>query len=102
MSQFKKRPSTEARDRLAAAIEARRDHQAELAAISASLARLSDLAAKPAKIEAGISPIDASGADALRCLGDDGRWPMRRRRTPRSAPNCRLTPGRQSLGAPSL
>ena len=75
MSQFKKRPSTEARDQLASAIEARRDHQAELAAISASLARLSDLAAKPAKIEAAISAIDASGGAALAAWAKSGDGP---------------------------
>ena len=44
MTLLRKKPKSAARDRLASAIEARRDLQAELQAISASLARLSALA----------------------------------------------------------
>jgi hypothetical protein len=72
MTLIRKKPRSEARDRLAAAIEARRDLQNELSAINASLARLQALNSEPAKIEAAISAIDASGADALAAWATTG------------------------------
>jgi adenylosuccinate synthase len=75
MTLIRKKPRSEARDRLASAIEARRDLQNELSAISASLARLSDLAAKPAKIEQAIAAIDAEGGNALAVWAKSGDGP---------------------------
>ena len=72
MSLIRKKPRSEARDRLASAIKSRRDLQNELSAISASLARLSAINSAPAKIEAAISAIDASGADALAAWAASG------------------------------
>jgi hypothetical protein len=72
MTLIRKKPRSEARDRLASVIEARRDLQNELSAISASLARLQAINAEPAKIEAAISAIDASGADALAAWATTG------------------------------
>jgi hypothetical protein len=65
MSLIRKKPRSEARDRLASAIESRRDLQNELAAISASLARLSAINSAPAKIEQAITALDSKGATAL-------------------------------------
>jgi hypothetical protein len=72
MSLIRKKPRSEARDRLTSAIDSRRDLQAELSAISTSLARLSAINSAPAKIEAAISAIDASGADALAAWATSG------------------------------